>query len=135
MHTHGLLHRTARARARARKQKTTGGVHVAIALGASDTARKPGRNGPEYADRCTSVWIVSPYVAMLAVTTEPNSSLDSVGGATETPPRAMSDAYTFAQSVTRNATSFTPSPWSAKCRPISSPQHSVARGLSCEEIA
>ena len=51
------------------------------------TETYPGRYGPEYSERLTNVWTLSPYVPIVASSTRPLSSSTQCGSATPRAPR------------------------------------------------
>jgi hypothetical protein len=69
------------------------------------SARYPGRKTPLYVDFWIRVWVVSPYVRMVARRTVPCESEMSWGGAMETAPDVMAAAYMASRLSTSKATS------------------------------
>lgn len=79
----------------------------------------PGRKTPLYESREISVCVVSPYVRMMAVVTDPFSSEIFLGAWTETASWSTAWLYTAATLSTSKATSLTASPCFSRCAYIS----------------
>lgn len=74
---------------------------------------------PSYESREIKVCVVSPYVRMIAVVTEPLSSERILGAWTETASWSTAWLYTAATLSTSKATSLTASPCFSRCAYIS----------------
>ena len=75
----------------------------------------PGRNGPSYRDRSTSVCRVSPYVPIAATRTVPYPSARSYGVSRPIAPCPTAYRYAASTSGTSSAMSRIPSPCFAWC--------------------